>query len=294
MKKLVLASCAKLNLYLNVLAKRADGFHDIETVFERIDLCDEVGLKLNSSGLIRVSCLDKAVPQGARNLAFQAAEILKKDFSLKAGVDIQIKKNIPVGSGLAGGSSNAAATLLGLNQLLGLRLSRKQLLKYARILGSDVAFFVLGYRFGLGRGRGDEIKPLRGIGRFWHLLVVPSVSVSTKSIYQGLNFKSIPDKTEGLTDSNKDVKMLVRVLKDRDFSGLPRYIHNSLETETLEKFPEVGQIKDYLRNLGINTACMSGSGAAVYAILKSRKEAEKYQAVLNQKKDWQTYVVKTR
>lgn len=287
MKKLVLNSPAKLNLYLNVLGKRSDGFHEIETVFERISLSDQISLRLNSTGTIRIKCLAQDVPTGPKNLAYQAASLLKKDFSLKDGVEISIKKNIPVGSGLGGASSNAAVTLLGLNRLWHLNLSPRQLTSYARRLGSDVPFFLSGYRFALGRGRGDELKPLSGLGRFWHLVVSPGRGVSTKSIYLGLNL------SEGLTNTNNNVKMLICALKKRDFRQVSGCIYNSLEAVTQEQCPVVAKIKHYLQAQGLDIVGMSGSGSAVFAIVRTRKEAERFGSIISQGTDWQTFVVRT-
>ena len=143
MRRIRLSSPAKLNLFLKVLNKRPDGFHNISTVFERIDLSDEILLKLNPSGGIRIDCVHPQVPGGPKNLVYQAAKLLRDDFRVKEGVDIYIKKNIPVAAGLGGGSGNAATVLKGLNELWELRLSRPQLLSYARRLGSDVAFFFM-------------------------------------------------------------------------------------------------------------------------------------------------------
>jgi 4-diphosphocytidyl-2-C-methyl-D-erythritol kinase len=141
-KALKCNSYAKLNLYLEVLNKRKDGFHNIRTIFERISLCDKIFLKSRPDGKIRITSPSKEIPKDKTNLAFKSAKILKSALNIKEGVEIKIIKNIPVSAGLGGGSSNAAATLLGLNKLWGLNLSKKRLVSFAKEIGSDVPFFI--------------------------------------------------------------------------------------------------------------------------------------------------------
>lgn len=147
---MLVKSYAKLNLYLEVLKLRKDNYHSIKTIFERIDLCDKIILKTRRDKKIRVICASKDVPRNRTNLAYRSAKLLQDKFKLDRGVDIKIIKRIPVGAGLGGGSSNAAFTLLGLNRLWKLRLGQKELARYARKIGSDVAFFIYDYHYALG------------------------------------------------------------------------------------------------------------------------------------------------
>ena len=171
---LSLVSPAKLNLFLKVINKRPDGYHNIQTLFERIDLCDEIRLFPIATDEIIVSSDCLHIPLDQRNLAYKAADLLRTSQGIKQGIKIEIDKHIPVGAGLGGGSSNAAAVLCGLNTLFRLKLDRKTLLSYANRLGSDVAFFILNKRFAIGTGRGGDLKPvfMPKTLKWWHLLFV--------------------------------------------------------------------------------------------------------------------------
>jgi len=167
MNSLILRSPAKLNLFLKVLNKRSDGYHNIVTLFERINLCDEISIKLIKEDSINIKCNNPHVPLGKKNIVNKVEATLKEDFSIKTGVDIKISKNIPVAAGLGGGSSNAASVLLGLNKLWNLKLDQKRLMSYARSVGSDVGFFVSNSSWALGEDRGDNIKNLRLKAKLW-------------------------------------------------------------------------------------------------------------------------------
>ena len=168
---LKVSSYAKLNLYLEILDKRPDGYHNLRTVFERISLSDTIILKEIDSPEIRIISDSKDIPRDSRNLAYKAAEIIKEDLGISKGVEIRIKKIIPVGAGLGGGSSNAASVLLGLNRLWRLGLSRGRLLGYAARLGSDVSFFIYNCPYAIGVSRGKRYGRLnpgrKGFGISW-------------------------------------------------------------------------------------------------------------------------------
>ena len=260
---LTLKSYAKVNLYLKVLNLRKDGFHNIRTIFERISLYDTITFKRLKPKTIKITCTHPAVPKDAANLCWRAAKLLQDYSGTDKGVEIKITKRIPVAAGLGGGSSNAATTLLGLNKLWKLGLSRKKLLRLAAKIGADVPFFLYNTPFALGEGIGDRIKPLprHRVRRFWHLLAVPDISVSTPLVYKGWD-KLKKNKKAGLTKPAPDVKMLL---------SIPLF--NSLEAVTLNLYPVVARVKDKLKRLGLNSVLMSGSGPAVFGVLSSRKEA---------------------
>ncbi|TAM38257.1 4-(cytidine 5'-diphospho)-2-C-methyl-D-erythritol kinase, partial [bacterium] len=182
---LLLESFAKINLYLQVLNKRGDNFHNLNTLFCRIDLKDTIVLRERKDSQIKIKCDSRQVPKDKNNLCFRAAALLKQALKLSFGVEIEIKKRIPVGAGLGGGSSNAASVLLGLNKFWELNLPETKLVKLAAELGSDVPFFVAGDKFALGRGRGEKIKPVTSLDKLklWFILVCPRIKVSTPLIY---------------------------------------------------------------------------------------------------------------
>ena len=305
---MVLNSYAKLNLYLEVLSRRKDKYHNLEAIFERTDLADKIILKSRRDNRIRITANSREVPCDESNLAFSAARLLKDKFNLKAGLDIKIIKRIPVASGMAGGSSNAACVLMGLNKLWKLRLNKKKLLELGKSLGADVPFFMHNCPFARGLGRGDEIHPLNSLGkvRFWHIVVVPRIQVSTASVYQ--KWDKIPQKVRltplddilsknshltGLTSPYSNVKILISALRRNDFSLIKRGLFNSLEQTSIKLYPEIARIKEELARLGLKSILMSGSGPAVMAIVSSRKEALSLGRQLKRNRFWRIYVTRT-
>jgi len=286
---LVFNSYAKLNLYLEVLSKRKDGYHNIKTIFERIGLCDQIVLKVRKDKKINLTSDSPGLPRdNSKNLAYRSAELLQTRLNLDKGVDIQIIKRIPVAAGLGGGSSNAATVLMGLNKLWRLNLSRERLVGFAREIGSDVPFFIYNCPFAQGSGRGSNIKPLKFLKnlRIWHILVVPQKRVLTAKIYKQWDEKKtrltpldrhgILDKNRyltGLTRPGYDVKILNSALRKKDSALIGEALFNSLEAVTLAMYPQVKRIKEKLKELGLKSILMSGSGPAVFGIASSRKEA---------------------
>ena len=201
MSRIVLSSPAKLNLFLKVQNKRPDGYHNIVTVFERIDLADEIDFRSTSDGNIHIVCDHPDVPVGPKNLVYKAAQLLQQELRVDQGVKIKIKKRIPVAAGLAGGSSNAATALLGLNHIWKLNLSKAKLLSYTRKIGSDVAFFLHDSSWALGTERGDRIKKLNINTKLWHILVVPCIKMYSWKVYGSLSFDAFPCENNGETCS---------------------------------------------------------------------------------------------
>lgn len=293
---MVLHSYAKLNLYLEVLNKRADGYHNIKTLFERINLADKISLKSTQSPKIIITSNSRLIPKDKRNFAYQAAKLLKSQCGAKKGVRIHIEKNIPMGAGLAGGSSNAATVLMGLNKLWNLRLSRSKLAGIAARIGSDVPFFVYDTPFALAGGRGEKIKivnSLKNVG-LWHILVIPKFKVSTPAIYK--QWDTLKDnKKARLTRPKIGVKILISRLRKRLLLSSNSGLYNGLEIVTADKYPELISIKNRLRGLGFKkTILMSGSGPACFSIVTSRKEAVVRVKQLKAIKSWKVFVTKTR
>jgi 4-diphosphocytidyl-2-C-methyl-D-erythritol kinase len=310
-KALKCNSYAKLNLYLEVLNKRKDGFHNIRTIFERISLCDKIFLKSRPDGKIRITSSSKEIPKDKTNLAFKSAKILKSALNIKEGVEIKIIKNIPVSAGLGGGSSNAAATLLGLNKLWGLNLSKKRLVSFAKEIGSDVPFFISNRPFAYADSRGDRVKPLKDIKakRLWHVIVLPKLKIATPFIYKkwdiAKNFGLTPIKRGGKIDPSqlglvklarpkKGVEILILALKRNDLSLLSSALFNSLYQVVSGLYPELNCIKRKLEILGAKAVLMSGSGPAVFGTVSSRKEARSLIREVSRKNhSWRTFLVNT-
>lgn len=285
MSSLTLKSPAKINLYLKTLCKRPDGYHDIETVFERIDLCDELTLKDIPEDIV-VKCDNPQVPCDQRNLVYKAAQMLKESYSLpSSGAEITLKKNIPIAAGLGGASSNCAYTLRGLSQLWGLNLGKEEIFNIGSAMGADVAFFLLDSGRAIGRGKGEilEIVP-KGTG-FWYLLVNPGFPVLARDAYLSLNL--------GLTPLPNDSRINPVRLKDISFEDLDGLLFSSLETPVERKHKAISEIKSEIGKAGLKVSMMSGSGPTVFGVASSKEEALEAKDRLVLREGWRAFVATT-
>ena len=283
MSRLVLRSPAKVNLFLKVINKRPDGYHNLVTLFERIDLFDELTFVSNASGKVRLFCQDPQVPRGPKNLVYQVAHKLQKDFKVRQGVDIRIKKRIPVAAGLAGGSSNAATALVGLNRLWKLSLSRDQLVVYGKQVGADVAFFLYETPWALGTERGDKIRRLAIRPRFWHVLAVPRVKMYTRKVFEHLNLRHTAAPTNMLTKQSDNVNILIRHLRKKDLKAVSSRLCNDLEISVFQLCPKLRKLKATIRKLGAIGVSLSGSGPSIFALTDSQKQAEFLKSILKKR-----------
>ena len=295
MNKLILNSYAKLNLYLEVINKRRDNYHNIKTVFERIGLSDKIVLESRQDKQIKIICDHPDVPCDNSNLCYRSAKLLQDNFKVDKGVQIRIVKRIPVGAGLGGGSSNAAFVLLGLNKLWKLHLSQAKLARLARKIGSDVAFFIYDSPFAKGTRRGEKIEPLEGLNnlRLWHILVVPGIKVSTAVIYR--KWDTYRNKElQGLTRPEYNVKILPLALQKKDLGLIGKSFFNSLEQVSIKLYPEIRRIKEWLVHRNVQSILMSGSGPAVFGVVSSRKEAVSLcRQLRRENRAWRVFVVRT-
>ncbi|HKK00694.1 MAG TPA: 4-(cytidine 5'-diphospho)-2-C-methyl-D-erythritol kinase [Desulfuromonadales bacterium] len=276
MTRTVLAP-AKINLCLHVLGKRPDGYHDLAMLMQRISLYDRLEISLGAEPGIRVSCAGVALPPGDENIAAKAARRMLELAASQDGVEIVIDKRIPVAAGLGGGSSDAAAVLLALNEMLGLNLSRQRLQVEGARLGADVPFFVFGAD-AWATGIGDVLTAVPPLPRLWYVLVNPQLAVSTAWVYQNLR----------LTTKGVDVK-LPRLLGTGE--GLVRLLHNDLETVTIGRHPELAELKARLMSLGATGALMSGSGPTVFGLFADESSARTAAAVLAEDESRCVFVV---
>jgi 4-diphosphocytidyl-2-C-methyl-D-erythritol kinase len=292
---LVIKSFAKLNLYLQILNKRKDNFHNLSTLFTRIDLADRITFRSPRDHAIKITTNSRQVPEDKTNLCYRAAALLQQEFKLSSGIEIGLKKCIPVGAGLGGGSANAASVLLGLNKFWGLNLDKKKLEKLAAKLGSDVPFFVHQVKFALGTGRGDKIKPLPGLNRtkLWFILVYPNFKVSTPLIYRKYDGYLAKKKSfSELTMPGRNVRILTSELLKKGARFDPGLLFNSLEPVTQSLYPQVKQVKKALCAMGLEKVMMSGSGPAVFAVCDSALQAKRLKSKLGKQfKRWQIFAV---
>ncbi|UAC50138.1 4-(cytidine 5'-diphospho)-2-C-methyl-D-erythritol kinase [Bacillus aquiflavi] len=256
--RLLMKAPAKINLSLDALYKRLDGYHEVEMVMTTIDLADRLELSSLDSNEIKVVSHNRFVPDDERNLAYQAAKLLKDRFSINKGVLISLEKIIPIAAGLAGGSSDAAAFLRGLNKLWGLGLSLDKLAELGAEIGSDVSFCVYGGT-ALAKGRGEKIIQLPPPPTCWVILAKPFVGVSTADVYQRLNLSTI---------RHPNTNALIQALKSNDYLQVCRHVENVLEDVTFKMHPEVAQIKEQMKRFGADGVLMSGSGPTVFGLVR--------------------------
>jgi 4-diphosphocytidyl-2-C-methyl-D-erythritol kinase len=249
---------AKINLSLDVLYKRDDGFHELEMIMTTIDLADRIELELLDENRIVVQSQTRFVPDDERNLAYKAASLVKDRFSINKGVAIKIDKNIPVAAGLGGGSSDAAAVLRGLNKLWNLQLSIDELAQLGAEIGSDVSFCVYGGT-ALAKGKGEVITPLPAPPKCWVVLAKPSIGVSTGEIYKKLELENL---------EHPDTQAMLEAINTSNYEKMCRNLSNVLESVTLNLHPEVKQIKRDMKRFGADAVLMSGSGPTVFALVQ--------------------------
>lgn len=267
-------SYAKINLGLEVLGLRDDGYHELRTLFQTIDVHDDIVLRPRPRA-VSVRCRHRLVPRDRTNLAVRAAEALRQHAQVSSGVEIEIEKRIPVGGGLGGGSSNAAAVLLGLDRMWRLGLGPHGLHRLARRLGADVPFFLLGGT-ALGLGRGDEVYPLRRQLRGWVVLVDPGVPISTAAVFSRVDAR--------LTPRENSNSIFYFVSRELEGIGGDRILTNDLEEAAMEEAPalkeRVVRVRDVLRGEGARIAALSGSGSSFFGLFDGARAARRASAVL--------------
>jgi len=259
-------SYAKLNLYLEVLNKRPDGYHNILTIFQMIDLHDKIHLNFNNSGRITVKTTRKDVPENEDNLVYRAIERFQEKTGLEFGADVFIEKNIPPGGGLGGGSSNAVSTLLSLNRYFNYPLSLSSLKGIADSLGSDTAFFLYGGTV-LAQGRGEKIIEILPTPDMWFILICPNFSVNTGRAYE--------EVSRALTKPEGDVNILIEALKGEDIERIGSNLFNHF-TALLMDEKEVVKVYSILKNSnGVCGVSITGSGSCVFALIDEGDAAER-------------------
>lgn len=272
MDEIRLKARAKINLTLDVTGKRPDGYHELRTIMQTVGLYDGIYMKRIRKQMIKVKTNLFWLPTDERNLAWRAAKLMRERFGIEDGVFIEIDKRIPVAAGLAGGSTDCAAALVGMNRLFGLGLSQRELEKLAGTLGSDIPYCV---RRGtaLAEGAGEILKPVKHpCPQCWVVLAKLPVSVSTASVYQKLRWQEV--------EAHPDTEGMLRAMEREDVTEMGRLLCNVLETVTIPLHPKIGEMKKRLLTLGAAGALMSGSGPTVFALFTERKRAEQAAARL--------------
>jgi len=283
---------AKINLFLEVTGRRPDGYHDLATLFARIGVCDTLSFRKAARGLqLIVKGGPKELGRPVDNIVYLAAVKFFAAFGLVPSVEITLTKNIPVGAGLGGGSSDAAATLLGLARLYKLpESSGGRLMKIAASLGSDVPFFMLDSVFAEGRGRGEKLKAFKASGRLpYVMLVYPGVPVYTREVYGNLK----PGESPEIKARLREFTELCGLIRKGGFvPGKKGTLFNRLEEPVLPRHKTVRLAKARLAELGADAVLMSGSGASVFGLCRNRAKAERIMAVLGRIRGYSIFLTK--
>ena len=284
MKQIALKALAKINLGLDVLGRRDNGYHDVRMIMQTVGLHDRIELYRTKEPGIRLETNLFYLPNNEQNLAYRAAALLMEEFGVKEGVSIKLKKFIPVSAGMAGGSTDAAAVLFGVNKMFGLGLSIKELMERGVKLGADIPYCLM-RGTALSEGIGEELTPLPQIPQCQVLIAKPGISVSTAFVYQNLNLSGLA--------KHPDIDGMLECLRTKDLKGICDRLENVLETVTIKEHPIIEEVKKHLMDQGAMGALMSGSGPTIFAIFQDKKTADNALKSLRSIEDIkQAYVVR--
>lgn len=268
-----LRALAKINLGLDILRKREDGYHEVRMIMQTIQMYDVLKMKKVKKPGISLSVNYPYIPSDERNLVYKAAKLLMDEFQVKEGVDICLEKFIPVAAGMAGGSSDAAAAMVGINQLFKLGLSERELMDRAVNIGADVPYCIM-RGTALAEGIGEKLTRIAQIPDCFVLIGKPGISVSTKMAYESLQLDKI--------SSHPDIDGMIRDIENGDLLTMTEKMGNVFEPGIIEKYPVIGEIKDLMEDNGALKAMMSGSGPTVFGIFDDREKMEAAAAVLRE------------
>ena len=264
MRHMDLKALAKINLGLDVVKRRADGYHEVRMIMQTIHLFDSVQMAKTKESGIRLSTNIRFLPVNENNIAYKAAKLLMEEFGITQGVSIDIRKCIPVSAGMAGGSTDAAAVLYGMNQMFGLKLSNRQLAHRGLTLGADVPYCLM-RGTALAEGIGEQLTRLPAIPRCPVVIAKPGISVSTKWVYENLSLNG--------QSVHPDIDQLIADIRQQDLRSMASHMGNILEDVTVREYPVIAQIKESLTAHGALNAMMSGSGPTVFALFEERAKA---------------------
>lgn len=256
----------KINLGLDVLRRREDGYHEVKMIMQMVDICDTLAFTSREDDEIHIVTDHGSVPCDEHNLIYKAAMILFEETGRHIGVDVELTKRIPVAAGMAGGSTDAAAALLALNEMLGLPLTRERLSEIAVRVGADVPYCVMGGT-ALSEGIGEKLTPLPAPPEAYLVIAKPDIEVSTAFVYKNLKLETI--------DRHPDIDGMVKALYEGRLEGITDRMENLLETVTIPAYPVIRTIKEICRQEGAYNALMSGSGPTVFAVYKEKEKAQR-------------------
>lgn len=273
MDEIVLDSYAKINLALDILYKRDDGYHELNTIMQQIDLKDRIIIRNRNKG-IHIQCDNKDVPLDEKNLVYKAWEKIKEKTGINRGIQITIEKKIPVAAGLAGGSSNGGAVLKGLNLLWDLKLSDEELMAIGKEIGADVPFTIMGGT-AWAKGIGERLTRLNSFSGKMVLLANMGIPVSTEWVYKNMDLKSINKRV--------DIESLIRYMEEDDLLSLAKNMENVMEAVVIEKYPQIERIKEDMIKFGALGSLMSGSGPTVFGLFDDEEKLHRCKRELEKK-----------
>ncbi len=266
-RHLELKAYGKINLGLDVVRRREDGYHEVRMIMQTVRVYDAIELNRTEEEGIRLSTNLYYLPNNETNLGYRAAKLLMDEFDIHDGLEIKMNKFIPVAAGMAGGSSDAAAVLFGVNKMFGLGLSKKELMERGVKLGADVPYCIM-RGTALSEGIGEILTPLPPMPRCHVLIAKPAVSVSTKHVYESLNLPSLGE------DAHPDIDAMRAAIEKKDISGVISNLGNILETVTIPENPIIQTIKDKMMEMGAEGSLMSGSGPTVFGLFTNQAAAQ--------------------
>lgn len=262
---------AKINLGLDVVRKRSDGYHEVRMIMQTVDLYDVLTFTRNKAPGISVVTDKKELPGDKSNLVYKAAELLVKQYSIEEGIRIELRKNIPMAAGMAGGSTDAAAVFHGMNELFGLGMTEKEMCSLGVKIGADVPYCIQGGT-ALSEGIGEILTKLKDAPPCVVLIAKPDIDVSTKYVYENLHADTLV--------FHPDIDGMLDAIEAGDLAGMAGRMENVLETVTVKKYPVIEEIKEFMKKRGALNALMSGSGPTVFGIFEDRKTAkEAYEGI---------------
>lgn len=261
-----LKALAKINLGLDVVRRREDGYHEVRMIMQTIHLYDRLDIKRTKESGIQIQTNLSFLPVNENNLIYKAAKLLMDEFSITDGVSVKLDKRIPVAAGMAGGSTDAAAMLFGMNRLFSLGLTKRQLMERGVQIGADVPYCIM-RGTALAEGIGEELSPLAPMVKCPVLIAKPSISVSTKFVYQNLKLDD--------TTVHPDIDLLIEDIKAKNLHDIAAHMGNVLETVTIPNYPVIDEIKKHMLSNGAVGAMMSGSGPTVFGLFDDEATAKK-------------------
>ena len=267
MKTIIVDAHAKINLSLDVLGKKESGYHELSMIMQEISLKDIVTIRQldDDDNNIYIKCNRQEVPIDHRNIVYDAFKLITRKFNINKSIEVHIEKNIPISGGLAGGSTNAAAVLKGLNDIWNLKLTQKELMEIGVEIGADVPFCIMGGT-ALSEGIGEKLTPLTPFRDKLLLLANPGIEVSTGDVYKNLDLANLSNRP--------DIKKIISAIENDDTELLAKNMKNVLESVTIKMYPQIEDIKMQMLNFGAVGSLMSGSGATVFGIFENKENLE--------------------